>query len=930
MENDLRIHRLQGLFYSGTGASAPLYHVREERRASARGALRRYQQDAVSSRLDSIQQSQLNSKKNSLQIHRTQGLFFRNLRSGGGEILMQTLKTTTTRRKWRLALFVAVIMALSLWTAVPLTASADGTHEGYTYTLVDNKATITGYTGADATTITELDIPSSVTENGASYPVTAIGVGDGTFDANIAVTTVRIPATVTVVPNANSFPESFTTFIVDALNPAYSSEDGVLFNKDKTTLVSCPRGKAGDNGVYTIPSGVTTITNGFFKCSKLTSLKIPNSVTTLASCALANSGLTSVDIPDSVTTIGGYMFNGCASLTSFTLPERVTSIDSTGMFAGCKSLTSIEIPNIVTEIGERMFDGCNGLTSITIPNHVTSIGLYAFMGCTNANLTSIEIPESVTVLAPSIFANDSQLTSITVKAANPTITGTGNPFSNLPAYIQQLKIWVYDSATAMKTWSGDRTVIMIEAPVLNITSPITLDLDAGDPTNSDTASLEVTGYLPTAQTETDSSKGNHTPTITWSSSNEAAATVNGSGSVLAKAPGTALITATADAHGGDKTASIPVTVAAPTSATTKVLTVQNGTFAGTGSGTQHNEFAENAKVTIVAGKAPDGMVFDKWEIVSSTGGSIVDENEPTAIFTMPDAAATVRATYKHILYTATVENGTGGGSYASGANVNISANAAPSGKVFDSWISDDVTVASASSSSTSFVMPAKAVTVKATYKDAPATPQTYAVTVTGGTDGANGTYAEGATVNITANAPASGKVFDTWTTTDGVTFANANNAATSFVMPAKAVTVTATYKDEPVDPPVDPPAVDSGWVYANGVWKYFVDGVAKTGWIYDQSKWYYANAAGEMQTGWVYDQNKWYYLAGNGAMKTGWVKDNGSWYYLSGNGAMIAGTWFHDTDGNWYYLSGNGKMLAGKHKIGGKAYTFKSNGAWIG
>jgi glucan-binding YG repeat protein len=444
--------------------------------------------------------------------------------------------------------------------------------------------------------------------------------------------------------------------------------------------------------------------------------------------------------------------------------------------------------------------------------------------------------------------------------------------------------------------------------------------------------LSVTGYKPAAQTETDPSKGNHTPTITWSSSNEAAATVNGSGSVLAKAPGTALITATADAHGGDKTASVPVTVLPESGAATKVLTVTNGTFAGTGSGSGNNEFANNATVTIVAKDAPGGQVFDKWEITSSTGGSFVGETSPTAVFTMPDAAATVRATYK-TLYTATVKNGTGTGSYAAGATVDISANAAPSGQVFDKWTSNDgVIFGNAMSSDTSFTMLAKPVTVTANYKDEsvtpPPAPTTYNVTVTGGTDGANGTYAAGATVNITANAPVSGKVFDTWTTTDGVTFASATSPATSFVMPAKAVTVVATYKDETTGP-VDPPA-KAGWVYESGVWKFFKDGAAVTGWIHDGKAWYYLDSAGEMQTGWIYDQNKWYYLAGNGAMKTGWVKDNGSWYYLRGNGAMVAGTWLHDADGSWYYLSGNGKMLTGKHKIGGKAYTFKANGVWIG
>jgi hypothetical protein len=49
-------------------------------------------------------------------------------------------------------------------------------------------------------------------------------------------------------------------------------------------------------------------------------------------------------------------------------------------------------------------------------------------------------------------------------------------------------------------------------------------------------------------------------------------------------------------------------------------------------------------------------------------------------------------------------------------------------------------------------------------------------------------------VNITADAAPAGKVFSTWTSTPAVTFANKNNANTSFTMPASAVTITATYK----------------------------------------------------------------------------------------------------------------------------------------
>jgi LPXTG-motif cell wall-anchored protein len=91
-------------------------------------------------------------------------------------------------------------------------------------------------------------------------------------------------------------------------------------------------------------------------------------------------------------------------------------------------------------------------------------------------------------------------------------------------------------------------------------------------------------------------------------------------------------------------------------------------------------------------------------------------------------------------------------------------------------------------------------------------PQLYAVTVNSGTGG--GDFTEGATVSITANAPATGKVFDKWTTTDGVAFADANSATTTFVMPDKAVTVKATYKDISSETPDY--KIIAG---ENGIWK---------------------------------------------------------------------------------------------------------------
>ncbi len=246
------------------------------------------------------------------------------------------------------------------------------------------------------------------------------------------------------------------------------------------------------------------------------------------------------------------------------------------------------------------------------------------------------------------------------------------------------------------------------------------------------------------------------------------------------------------------------------------------------SGTGGGDFAEGDTVTITANAPATGKVFDKW--TTSDGVVFGDANSVTTTFVMPDKAVSVTATYKDApvtTYAVTVTNGTGGGDFAEGATVSITAGAPATGKVFDKWTTaDGVTFGDASKATTTFVMPAKAVTVTATYKDAPVT--TYGVTVNSGTGG--GDFAAGSTVNITANAAATGKVFDKWTTADGVTFGDASKATTTFVMPAKAVTVTATYKNnpepvvpDPTDPekPVDPDPEKFSYKIikgANGKW----------------------------------------------------------------------------------------------------------------
>ena len=150
----------------------------------------------------------------------------------------------------------------------------------------------------------------------------------------------------------------------------------------------------------------------FYGCNSLTSITIPESVTEIGEMTfILCSSLTSITLHEGLTEIGESAFYGCSSLTSITIPESVTEIGSNA-FLDCSSLTSITIPKGVTEIGEDAFYGCSSLTSITIPEGVTEIGDYAFSFC--SSLTSITIPESVTSIGEDAFQGCSSLTSVTI------------------------------------------------------------------------------------------------------------------------------------------------------------------------------------------------------------------------------------------------------------------------------------------------------------------------------------------------------------------------------------------------------------------------------------------------------------------------------------------------------------------------------------
>ena len=280
-----------------------------------------------------------------------------------------------------------------------------------------------------------LAIPSTVSDGMTTYSVTSIGdrafqdcnkltsvtipdsvtsIGEYAFNRCSGLTSVTIPDSVTSIGEyAFNLCSALVEIHVNQNNQNYSSTDGVLFNKDGSSLIICGAGKIGQ---YIVPDGVTSIGNSaFYNCSGLTSVTIPESVTSIGEYAFYYcSGLTSVTIPSSMISIENNTFRGCSGLTSITIPGNITSIGEYA-FGNCTGLTSVTIPESVTSIGDSAFSRCSGLTSVTIPGSVTSISFHAFSYCTG--LTSVTISDGVAIIDSFAFYECTGLTTITIPAS---------------------------------------------------------------------------------------------------------------------------------------------------------------------------------------------------------------------------------------------------------------------------------------------------------------------------------------------------------------------------------------------------------------------------------------------------------------------------------------------------------------------------------
>jgi hypothetical protein len=257
------------------------------------------------------------------------------------------------------------------------------------------------------TSLTSINIPTSVTT-----------FGDNAFRSCSSLLSLEIATSAITTIGANVFEgtTAMTSITVNPLNPNFSSQDGVLFNKLKTRILVYPRGRSG---AYTIPAGVTSIRSEAFRFAV---------------------GLTSVVIPSTVTEYFTEAFVGCSSLTLFTVE------------AGCTRFLNVSGPALFSPSGASLVSYAGGLGgNVVIPSTVTTISVSAFKN--NSLLTSVTFPSTIITVNNTAFADCGQLNSATFEGNAPsTFFGTNVFQAAAPGFT------VYFNSTATgftaPTWKG--------------------------------------------------------------------------------------------------------------------------------------------------------------------------------------------------------------------------------------------------------------------------------------------------------------------------------------------------------------------------------------------------------------------------------------------------------------------------------------------
>ena len=246
-----------------------------------------------------------------------------------------------------------------------------------TVSLPESLTTINNGAFKECSKLTSIDIPNKVTE-----------LNDITFANCTSLKNVSIGSGCTSISTTAFFgASSIDRITVSEDNKNFTAVDGVLYNKDMTTLVLYPKNCSGE---FAVPDTVTTIADyAFYRSPNITKITIGKNVKTIGNYAFYNCpALFKVDFGNAVKTIGSYSFAVNDSIESIEFPDSLESIGDNAFIAypdGSyveNKLKSVKFGKGLKTIGNNAFYRNQKLTNIEFTGeNLTSIGKYAFYNC---------------------------------------------------------------------------------------------------------------------------------------------------------------------------------------------------------------------------------------------------------------------------------------------------------------------------------------------------------------------------------------------------------------------------------------------------------------------------------------------------------------------------------------------------------------------
>ncbi|MDO4864728.1 MAG: leucine-rich repeat protein [Ruminococcus sp.] len=242
---------------------------------------------------------------------------------------------------------------------------------GFRYTVdSDGNAVVIGCTLEDK----EVTVPDAL----GGKPVTELATS--AFLGSHAEKII-IPAGIEYISTDDPFSSCLNLLGIEvaADNKNYCSVDGVLFSKDKTTLLHYPAANERE------------------------SYAVPDSVTEIGVAGFAESRLKSITLPSSINTIGRHSFSFCSFLEEIDM--SATSIEYVDImsFISDVSLTSVKFSDSTVDIGLAAFFGCSKLAEVELPPNIAYIGQSAFAGTA---LKQVLIPATIEEIGYSAFGYD--------------------------------------------------------------------------------------------------------------------------------------------------------------------------------------------------------------------------------------------------------------------------------------------------------------------------------------------------------------------------------------------------------------------------------------------------------------------------------------------------------------------------------------------